>query len=127
MSKYQYFTNPGDYAFSHDKEHGQKVYRLFFPSERYVIDFADEFTADGWEQFDTDQDAPYFGVWVNRGRRHILTYAEGDWTLVVCPTTESYNAEIKEACDFYGKGFICKAIDHETGELTTYVQDRSRF
>lgn len=107
-------------------QHGNEIRRAFLPSERYRIDFAEEFKAEGWEQFDTDQDAAYFGVWVNRSRLQTLTYAEGDWTLVTCPDWDHYAAEVGSAIEFYGEGFIAKVLD-DRGTKTTYCQDRSRF
>lgn len=103
---------------------GNTIVRLFMPDERYTVDFAPDFKTDGWQQFDTDQDAHYFGVWVNAGKRLSLCYAEGDWTLVECPTAETYRAEIVSACEFYGEGFEAKAID-ANGRMTTYRQDRA--
>lgn len=108
-------------------ERGNVVARMFHPSERYIVDFADDFKAGGWEQFDTDQDAHYFGVWLNKGARLTLTYAEGDWTLVTCPSWDSYIAEVQDAIRFYGEGFIAKALDVTTGEVTVYAQDRAEF
>jgi hypothetical protein len=104
---------------------GSAIYRTFHPSERYMIDFADDFTAEGWEQFDTDQDAHYFGVWVNPKTRQVLTYAEGDWSLTESPDHQLYNAEIQRMIEFYGEGFICKAYGAD-GAIE-YRQDRSRF
>jgi len=107
-------------------ERGSQIIRAFYPSERYIIDFAD-FKSEGWEQFDTDQDAHYFGVWVNKTTLQTLTYAEGDWSLVTCDTKEQYNKEIESMIDFYDEGFIAIGIDPEKGESTKYVQDRSKF
>ena len=107
-------------------DRGNTIYRLCHSSERYLIDFADNFTAEGWEQYDTDQDAPYFGVWLNRGSRTTLTYCEGDWCLVDCPTDQSYNLEVQNANEFYGEGRIALVID-QGGTSTEYRQDRSRF
>lgn len=119
--------------------HGNAVYDVFLPDERYMIDFAPDFTSEGWQQFDTSQDAHYFGVWVNRSKRLTLTYAEGDWTLVECPTVESYKAEILGMCECYGEGMICRTIDAEASHIkpwsgpeprvtvTTYVQDRAKM
>ena len=121
------FVEPG-----HLNERGNEVRRAFLPSERYRVDFADDFKAEGWEQFDTDQDACYFGVWVNRQRFQTLTYAEGDWTLVNCPDAAHYNAEIQDCIRFYGEGFEFKTIDVDRGAgipnlVTTYRQDREKF
>lgn len=107
-------------------ERGNTVHRLHMRDCRYTVDFADDFASEGWQQFDTDQDAAYFGVWVNRSKRLTLTYAEGDWTLVECPTEETYRAEIMDMIRFYGEGFIFKVI-HENGAKSTYVQDREKL
>lgn len=102
----------------------RSVYRMFWPSERYVVDFAEDFN-DGWQQYDTDQDAHYFGVWVNPRRRMILSYTEGDWRLVVCNSYTTYNMELREMNHFYGEGFIAKAID-KSG-ITVFRQNRDKF
>jgi len=101
------------------------TYHFFLPSERYVYDFDEEMKEDGWEQYDTDQDAHYFGVWVNKKKLMILSYAEGDHYLNICHDKDSFNKQIKEINEFYGEGFICKVFN-ESGK-TTFVQDRSRF
>lgn len=105
---------------------GNAIRRAFLPCDRYRVDFADDFTAEGWEQFDTDQDASYFGVWVNRQTLQTLTYAEGDWTLVTCPDKQRYRLEIEDAIRFYGEGYIAKVLD-ANGTKTTFRQDRMRF
>jgi hypothetical protein len=104
---------------------GNQVERSFLPTERYRWDFDEKLTAAGWEQYDTDQDAWYFGVWVNKKTLQIRSYAEGDITLVTCPDVEHFNAEIKSMNEFYGEGFIAKTID-ESG-ITVYRQDRNQF
>ena len=68
--------------------------------DRYYYDF--EALGKDWKQYDTKQDASYFGVWVNVAERKTFTYAEGDRTLVVCPTPESFAAELADAERFYG-------------------------
>lgn len=110
-------------------ERGNIVRRLWMLDDRYMIDAAPDFFSEGWQQFDTDQDAHYFGVWVNRSQRLTLTYAEGDWVLVECPTSETYRAEIEHACRFYGEGYIAKTYSvDDRGTIrngVTYVQDRA--
>lgn len=104
---------------------GNQVIRLRAEEDRYIIDFAPDFAAEGWEQFDTSQDAHYFGVWVNYSKRMTLSYAGGDWTLVLCPTLETYLAEIKDAIRFYDEGSIASC--HGTGGSVVVRQDRQRF
>lgn len=107
-------------------ERGNHVRRYsYFGADRYYFDFQLCMPADGWQQFDTDQDAWYFGVWVHRAARMTVTYAEGDLTIVDCPTVETFNAEITDACGFYGEGFVAKAIGPDG--ITVYCQDRREF
>ncbi len=85
---------------------------------------------DGWQQYDTDQDAWYFGCWVNPVSFQTVTYAEGDFTLVTVDTAEEFNQEIKEMNEFYGEGFICKAYsENADGTWSKEVcrQDRNEF
>lgn len=105
---------------------GNEVIREFFHTERYRWDFDKDFCAQGWEQYDTDQDAWYFGVWVNKKLLQVQSYAEGDLTVVKCPDIEHFNAEIANMNKFYGEGFIAKTIDTK-GQMTVYRQDREKF
>lgn len=108
-------------------EDGTLVFHYFHSSDRYVIDFAERRHAEGWWQFDTDQDAWYFGLWVNPKRLATLCYAEGDWRLVEFLTPETYNAEINRLSEAYGEGFILKEFHVGTGHVTTHRQDRAKF
>jgi hypothetical protein len=81
-------------------KHGNEIKRSFMHVDRYYFDFG---KCKGWKQFDTDQDASYFGVWVNEEERKTLTYAEGDITEVFCHSEESFQAELKEMSEFYGE------------------------
>ena len=109
-------------------ERGNTVLRSRRPNgSRYIYDFELCTPSDGWMQFDTDQDAWYFGVWVNPEKRETLTYAEGDVIRVQCPSVESYNAEIKDMCNFYGTTPEFVTIDPEKGERVAYYQDRKGF
>jgi hypothetical protein len=104
--------------------HGNRVRRTFVNADgslsRYVFDRLH------WEQYDTSQDAWYFGVWVNKRKRQTLTYAEGDLTLVECTDAIAFNLEIESMNRFYGEGFIAKTIDLD-GTMTVYRQDRRGF
>lgn len=101
------------------------IYRLSFGENRYTFDNA--LCSAGWEQFDTSQDAWYFGVWVNPQTFMVMTYAEGDLSLVTCDTRQAYNAEIERMCEFYDEGRICVTIDVEAKTATEYRQDRAQF
>jgi len=81
---------------------------------------------DGWLQFDTDQDAEYFGVWVNKGLMSIWSYAEGDFSVVTCFDAAHFDAEIVGMCKCYGVAPFVKTIDKD-GTLTKYFEDREVF
>jgi len=86
-------------------------------AERYQFDR--EYLAAGFKQWDTDQDASYFGVWVHVETRVIVTFAEGDLSTVTCPTDESFKAEIANMRAFYGDVPRAFAIlDPDAGTLT---------
>ncbi len=110
----------GDHSW--DSARGGHCATMFHDGDRYMFDFDMEGT---WMQFDTSQDAWYFGCWVNKNERLILSYCEGDITLTTCDTDEIFNAEIEHMCDFYDEGFVAKVID-ENG-MTGYRQERKEF
>ena len=90
--------------------------------DRYFFDA--KLLPEGFKQFDTDQDAWYFGVWVNPEELMTVTYAEGDLSVVTCPTLEHYKAEIQDAHEFYGDPpTVMSAMDSE-GNWTEVKGDR---
>ena len=92
--------------------------------ERYTFDFDLCRKELGWIQYDTSQDAHYFGVWVHPGEREIFTYAEGDFCLVRCPTEESYHAELQSMAEFYGDPPPCMKIYRPSGEVIHVFDER---
>jgi len=67
--------------------------------ERYDYDFG---PMKNWVQYDTTQDASYFGVWVEPRKRLIFTFAEGDETLMECHSRRAFVAELARMAQFYG-------------------------
>jgi hypothetical protein len=107
---------------------GNEIRRGFrFAYERYHWDLGKGFLGmSDWEQFDTDQDAHYFGFWVNKRTLQTFTFCEGDVTLVNCPDVAHFNAEVEDAIRLYREGQIATVIDM-SGKMTRYVQDRQKF
>ena len=88
-------------------EHGSKVTRGFAPDIsgdrcRYFYDFGMCSSDKGWKQYDTEQDASYFGIWVHVKERVILNYIEGDLILIECPSVNSLKSELDSMAKFYG-------------------------
>ena len=93
--------------------------------DRYFFDTRVCTVAEGWKQYDTVQDAWYFGTWVHVEARQILCFAEGDLSLTVCPTQESFKAELAKMAEFYGDpppAFT--VIDTEEGTITKVYDER---
>jgi len=105
---------------------GNEVKRGFRPGDRYYYD-AKLSAGKGWIQYDTSQDAPYFGVWVHPGRREIFTYCEGDTTLVSCPTAESFQAELADMAEFYGAPPPMAVSIRDDGTRVEYYDERGFF
>jgi hypothetical protein len=106
-------------------ERGNQIMDLWRHTERYEFDFERCTSKKGWKQYDTREDAWYFGVWVHEKRRLILTYAEGDITIVRCKTEASYHAELRHMADFYGPPPPAfKTIDYPSGEMTEFYDTR---
>ena len=111
-------------------ERGNTIERAFDNIDRYHYDFVECKKKDGWLQYDTDQDAHYFGIWVHPEKRVIVSYIEGDITVVKCKNAESIREEIKVMNDFYGspppaftvfdlkEKTITKYVDHEARNLS---------
>ncbi len=107
---------------------GNIVERSYGHGDRYRFDFKDCTRKDGWLQYDTEQDAWYFGVWVHPEKMEIVTYAEGDITRVKCETRELFKAEIKEMNEFYGEvPASIKVIDMEAKIITEYHDTEARL
>lgn len=78
-----------------------KTTRGFEPdSNRYKYDFT--LLQKGWQQWDTTEDASYFGIWVHPTNLKIFTFAEGDTILQEYTTAAAYEAELERLSDFYG-------------------------
>lgn len=94
-------------------------------ANRYFFDERVTRGGAGWQQWDTSQDASYFGIWVHRDLRQILTFAEGDITVVECPDDATFKAEIESMERCYGEAPpVATGID-EDGSITKYYTGAS--
>ena len=106
------------------KSWGCGAARAFCGGERYYWDFGPCGPGTTWKQYDTDQDAWYFGVWVEPERRLVLTYAEGDLSLVECGTAESFKAELANMAEFYGDPPPAFTVIDQDGTVTQHYDTR---
>jgi hypothetical protein len=75
--------------------------REFAPADRYLYDFKVCTIVKGWAQFDTAQDASYFGNWINPTTREWFSYTEGDTTLVRCADDAEFTAYVRQTFAWY--------------------------
>ena len=102
---------------------GNATRQIFLMDEdRYLFDF--NMDLGEWSQFDTTQDAHYFGMWVHKERRLFLTYAEGDLYFTRCKDAESYDRELAYMCSAYEAAPAFTAIDPDEKTVTRYFEDR---
>ena len=69
-------------------------------ADRYQFDFGACSYGNGWAQFDTKQDASYFGTWVHATRFLIFNYCEGDTTLTKCDDEDDFKIELRRLVDW---------------------------
>ena len=112
------FTRPSD--------SGNTVHDMGYTGieERYKFDFDLCKPEDGWHQFDTNQDASYFGIWVNVEERAVVTFADGDLSVVVCEDDDHMRAELASMVKFYGSAPPAFIVIDEDGSRTDYYTDR---
>lgn len=79
---------------------GNRVDRSFRQTGSY--EFAHKLPAQGFQQYPTDQDAAWFGVWVNVTDRKVFTFAEGDCIMVSCATQAGFIKEMEHLKSCYG-------------------------
>ena len=107
---------------------GNIIERSFEPGDRYRFDFSECTEKKGWLQYDTDQDAHYFGIWVHPKKMEIVSYIEGDVIIVKCKDKESFKAEIKSMNEFYGAAPPAFTVyDFQEKTITDYIDNESRL
>lgn len=99
---------------------GNRVDRSFRETGSY--EFAHKLPAQGFQQYPTDQDAAWFGVWVNVAERKVFTFAEGDCIMVSCPAQESFIKEIEYLRSCYGPAPAFMLALERNGTVTRHVE-----
>ncbi|MEG0007319.1 MAG: hypothetical protein RR721_08325 [Aeromonas sp.] len=101
---------------------GCRIDRGSHQADRYYYDRA--LLAQGWQQYDTEEDAWYYGIWINTEKLETFTYAEGDTSNVIAPNLEAFRAELARLYQYHPQApaFIC--IDPEAGVVTHYFETK---
>lgn len=72
-----------------------KIERSFEHSDRYRFDFNLCSARNGWAQVDTGQDASYFGTWAHPEQLQVVSYCEGDITVVTADNPQEFREELE--------------------------------
>lgn len=59
-----------------------------------------------WVEQANWRDGWYRVVWVNEADRAVLSYAEGDMSMMVCPDEERFQAELEHNASFYEAPYV---------------------
>ncbi len=91
-----------------------KIIRTRHEGERYDFDFGTCSFKKGFAQFDTKQDASWFGTWVNPFTLKYVCFAEGDLEIKDCDTTEEFCEVVRHAATLNGfEGIDAMKQDHK--------------
>ncbi|MCW0504513.1 hypothetical protein [Aeromonas piscicola] len=99
---------------------GCRIDRGSHQADRYYYDRM--LLAQGWQQYDTEEDAWYFGIWINTEKLETFTYAEGDTNLVTAPNVEAFRAELARLYQYHPQAPAFISIDPKAGVVTRHFE-----
>ena len=99
---------------------GCRIDRGSHQADRYYYDRT--LLAQGWQQYDTEEDAWYFGIWINTERLETFTYAEGDTHHVIAPNVEAFRTELARLYQYHPQAPAFISIDPEAGTVTHHFE-----
>ena len=85
--------------------------KTFCNSDRYIFDFNMCSFKKGFAQLETTEDASYFGNWINFKSLELVTYCEGDLTVIKCDDVEEFKKELLKTVSWYKKNKSFIGID----------------
>ncbi|RSM21241.1 hypothetical protein C5B76_22015 [Aeromonas salmonicida] len=89
-------------------------------ADRYYYDRT--LLAQGWQQYDTVEDAWYFGIWIHTEKLETFTYAEGDTSHVIAPNVEAFRAELARLYQYHPQAPAFIAIDLVADVVTPHFE-----
>lgn len=99
---------------------GCRIDRGSHQADRYYYDRT--LLTQGWQQYDTEEDAWYFGIWINTEKLETFTYAEGDTRHVMAPNVEAFRAELARLYQYHPQAPSFISIDPEAGVVTHHFE-----
>lgn len=99
---------------------GCRLDRGSHQADRYFYD--EQLLVQGWQQYDSEEDAWYFGIWINLEKMETFTYAEGDTSHVMAPNIKAFRAELTRLYTFHPQAPAFISIDPEAGVVTHHYE-----
>lgn len=99
---------------------GCRIDRGSHQADRYYYDRT--LLAQGWQQYDTEEDAWYFGIWIHTEKLETFTYAEGDTSHVIAPNVEAFRAELARLYQYHPQAPAFISIDPEADVVTHHFE-----
>ena len=88
-----------------------EIQKSFANCDRFIFDFNYCHFKKGYAQLDTTEDAHYFGNWVNFKSLELITYCEGDLTVIKCENIEEFKNQLLKVVSWYKKNKSFIGID----------------
>ena len=88
-----------------------KKQKTFCNSDRYTFDYDICSHKKGFAQIDTTEDASYFGNWINFKSLELITYCEGDLTVIKCENIEEFKKQLLKVVTWHKKNQSFIGID----------------
>ena len=88
-----------------------KTQKTFCNSNRYIFDNDICNFKKGFAQIDTTDDASYFGNWVNFKSLELISYCEGDLTIIKCENIEEFKKQLSKVVNWHKKNKSFIGID----------------
>ncbi|MGY3947268.1 hypothetical protein BJP24_15480 [Aeromonas allosaccharophila] len=103
---------------------GCRIDRGSHQADRYYYDRT--LLAQGWQQYDTEEDAWYFGIWIHAEMLETFTYADGDTNHVTAPNIEAFRSELARLYKYHPQAPAFISIDQDAGVVTHHFEAKPK-
>lgn len=101
---------------------GCQIDRGSHQADRYYYDRT--LLAQSWQQYDTEEGAWYYGIWIHTEKLETFIYAEGDTSHVIAPNVEAFRAELARLYQYHPQAPAFISIDPEAGVVTHHFETK---
>lgn len=104
---------------THTDEKGISIYENRMGDNRYAYDQILCNPKHGWIQFDTSEDAAWFGIWTHAVEHFVVVYAEKDVSIIHIPEKQDWIDRLKKMRQEYGPApHAATVINPDNGGIT---------